>query len=1389
MVQIPTEIAVFISSPADVEHERLRAERVIERLNGEYAGVVRLKTERWETRFYEARSTFQAQIPEAANCDLVIGILWSRLGSELPPEMPSMPGGEPYPSGTAYEILTAIEKSKTHDRPRVYLFRKTADASIAIDDEAKQKLFSDQLARLRDFWGRYVKDTAGHFKAGFQEFKTPDDFERQLEALLRGWLQERILQGRSVVWPIKTKGSPFCGLAAFGAKHAPVFFGRGSDVTRAVDALKDAARRQTPFLLLIGPSGSGKSSLARAGLLPRITTPGVVPAVDLWRVATMRPGERKGEPTLALAIHLFDDAKDIPAEEQGRPPAIPELAQSSHGTPQALAAALGGGDAASVVWALDVVARTQQKAHGFERPVQCHLLLLIDQLDELFANDVSEEQRERFARALAALVATSRVWIVATLRTDLYERLQQVAALLALKQNGCSYDLGPPNAGELAEIVRKPAEAAGLTYSRDAKGRSLDEQLLEDAGRPDMLPMLQFALQELFDRHETRGEETLLTFAAYEGIGGLDGAIDKRAEEALGALGEAERAALPRLLRQLAVPTRERGGTAGLAIRSVPLTEAAPDRASSRLVQALVDARILLSSGEQGQASVRLAHERVLRSWKRAAEIVRANADFYRLREDVEDQRQRWHEARQSPDLLIPAGLPLEEARKLIDGHGDELDVDMTGFIRASLEADDRRMRAKRFRNRLAAAAAVIFALVAAVAGWQSLEAYKQKHAAEQSAKEAEEQKLVAERNAKEAEQQTLKAEQRSAVLASNYAKSLTENGFLDEALLVMLNAARWFDDKSVPDEISIALWGALEKKSEVSQRRFDALKGVEVLSFSKTGDEIIALRNGAEVVRISTKDGQVNVVGKFDTPALQTDSEEEPVIAVEGGLVTRTRGFGGDDFKEHVQILDLQNGSLIQGDLSGDYRLRQLVDGSIYVRDNETGKVNRIEGQDANGFKLEEVHLSPAQLDQLKYGTCMADAPKEARDAIRKEYEDAEPVLTFSCTSLGDHYLVTWTRGTSAGGERIDAVFDSSGERSDVRETLASELTEGLAGNDISWIAAGPAPGLFGILLNRDVYVVSDNGLLLHYRHPTTPSAAAFLDEEHLLVAESDTGTLVEHTLGAGGPLFPSAEQSKVGTDQPIPTLHQGTCVGYAIPRADDDVLADNTKITYDLGSITSSSDNHEIRAARAGKTVTLAVDKGASCIQFSGDGKQLLVVGDEVTVYDFDRAFSSGTLAGTEQGKLPQKVITAFFVGHDIVTAGGGNNVLLWKRSDANEWTNLELYRGENPTFYAEPDDSARRLLLLENRGSGRVHGLLYSLSARQVWFDFGDVYKWFGLAFAKSHNVLLAEGSSWTGVKPMVPLSALVDKAVQGLSPECRPTRAGDYTSSRCWPASLD
>ncbi len=715
-------VRVFVSSPGDTHFERMRVERVVERLNGEFSGVAKLEAIRWESKYYQARTTFQQQIPEAADCELVIAILRHRLGTELPDDFPTMPNGEPYPSGTAYEILSAIEASKQRSVPDVYVFRYSEPPTVKLDDEATNRLISEQWNRLKSFFKTWFQTQDGKFKLAFHNFQSTDQFEVEVEKLLRAWFEEKILKGSSVLWPIDTKGSPFRGLASFGAKHAPVFFGRSRDITKAIDALKDAGESGCHFLLVVGASGSGKSSLALAGLVPRLTAPGVVPSVDIWRVAVMRPGEHEDGPVAALATRLFDAASDF--EDECSLAALPEMASSDYATPAELAKLLSHADDSCpkpIVRALDRIGEEECQKSGYDRPVRADLLIVVDQLDELFGGEVSEAARTRFAELLAQLVATGRVWVITTLRADLYERFLKQPELLAMKSKGATYDLAPPGATEIDEIIRGPAAAAGLIYETDAKtGERLDDRLIGDIDRPDMLPLLQFTLNFLFEQRVSEGDETKLTLGAYDALGGLAGAIDKEAERAVAPLGKDEQDRLPRLLRQLAAPahTGEAGAAAGLSIRAVPLAEAAYDPASERLIKALVDARILLSSGSEKNATIRLAHQRVLDNWHRAKEIVAANAEFYRIRDDVEALRRRWDHSDKKRDLLIPKGVPLAEAESIAKRYPDELGTDALGFIAAS-------GKRARLRQRLVGATALVMAVLAVGATVAGIRAWR----------------------------------------------------------------------------------------------------------------------------------------------------------------------------------------------------------------------------------------------------------------------------------------------------------------------------------------------------------------------------------------------------------------------------------------------------------------------------------------------------------------------------------------------------------------------------------------------------------------------------------------------------------------------------------------
>ncbi len=140
------QVKVFISSPGDAITERKRIRQAITRLNARFGNTIALQPILWEESFYKAHSTFQEQIPEARDCDIVLAVFKTRLGTPLPDSFPKMPDGQSYPSGTAYEVLSAIEKRKAGAvLPDVFVFRQDAPKleGVRFDEQdvlaAKQK--------------------------------------------------------------------------------------------------------------------------------------------------------------------------------------------------------------------------------------------------------------------------------------------------------------------------------------------------------------------------------------------------------------------------------------------------------------------------------------------------------------------------------------------------------------------------------------------------------------------------------------------------------------------------------------------------------------------------------------------------------------------------------------------------------------------------------------------------------------------------------------------------------------------------------------------------------------------------------------------------------------------------------------------------------------------------------------------------------------------------------------------------------------------------------------------------------------------------------------------------------------------------------------------------
>jgi hypothetical protein len=372
------------------------------------------------------------------------------------------------------------------------------------------------------------------------------------------------------------------------------------------------------------------------------------------------------------------------------------------------------------------------------------------------------------------LARSGAVWVIATLRSDFWHQAAEMPELIALAEGHGRIDLAVPATAELVEMIRRPAQAAGLSFEAHPQtGIGLDAVLAQDAAAaPGALPLLSFTLDELYKNAKARGQ-TVLTNANYEALGSLEGAITKRAEAIVAGLPAAAQATLPRVLRALTTvvgtaewfesEVRPRLGAA--VARSAPLDYFAEAGPARTLIDAFVTARLLVAASEVGAtATVRVAHESLISRWHRAMDQLTADRRDLETRTLVERAFTRWINARgHVRSSLLLRNADLANAVDLVRRWGDELDVSLRDFIKRSA-------RRARIARTLTAAAALLFALVAGAAFYAEQQAVR-------AQKEAVEQRDVAER-------------QRFAALAE-LATSERLRGNLDTALRLGVHAAR----------------------------------------------------------------------------------------------------------------------------------------------------------------------------------------------------------------------------------------------------------------------------------------------------------------------------------------------------------------------------------------------------------------------------------------------------------------------------------------------------------------------------------------------------------------------------------------------------------------------
>ena len=479
------------------------------------------------------------------------------------------------------------------------------------------------------------------------------------------------------VWPPSgdRRRAPYRGWEPFEDIDAGVFFGRDAAIVRGTDELRAMRISGLKSLFVVlGPSGSGKSSFLRAGLIPRLQRDD-----RHFRVLGIVRPERNaltGEHGLAAAIHTARQALHL----RGAP--LGEIKTACLNDPNRLAELLGELRTAAAE-------RLADAGHDGAAP---GLVVPLDQAEELFSADAGP-QAEQFLALIADLMRRLNsgevgLMVAATIRTDRYEAMQNHPALDGIG-TVLFNELKPMAPGHFSQVITGPAARASHTGQQLRIAPDLVNRLLEDATEgADTLPLLALTLARLYADYATNGE---LALADYEAMGGMRHVVHNAIDEVLAAA-PGERADQLNLLRAAFIPWLATiNPDNDQPMRRVARYNELPDE-SRPLIDALVEKRLLVRDERDGQVVVEVALESLLRQWDDLAGWLREERQNLKTADDIERNTTAWTARNNDPAWLL-TGTRLTDAETLAStpGFSDRL-AGSHDYLAAGRQAENERL-------------------------------------------------------------------------------------------------------------------------------------------------------------------------------------------------------------------------------------------------------------------------------------------------------------------------------------------------------------------------------------------------------------------------------------------------------------------------------------------------------------------------------------------------------------------------------------------------------------------------------------------------------------------------------------------------------------------------
>ena len=496
--------------------------------------------------------------------------------------------------------------------------------------------------------------------------KNPADRFDSVREFVEQCLSQR--QARPRASPVSTD-NPYLGLRPFDQTDSARFFGRRRLVSELVTRLS-SDDQGSKALVLVGPSGSGKSSVVRAGLLPAVRS-GEIPGSDAWFVTTMVPG---GDPYESLEAALLRVAVNPPAS------LLEQLRDGPRGVLRGVRRCVPGDDQT--------------------------ILLVIDQFEELFVGQAAP-LAAAFLDAVTVAVddPTGPLRLVGTLRADYYHRPLEHPAFAPILKRG-AVEVTPLAPDELEEAILGPAGLAGVSFEPGLVARVAADTI----GQPSPLPLLQHLLAELFERRSGN----MLTVEAYDELGGLSGALAERAEAIYRSADADQRATIRRVFGRLTDPGADRADLRRRMLRSTLGDE--PD--VRWVLERFGAARLLTFDRDSAsrEPTVEVAHEALLREWPRLVGWLEEDRDLLRSIDALSMSATVWNDDDRRPSDLL-RGPRHMAALDLMTSAPQRLGSLEREFIDASqaLANHERHAERKRVRRLRALNVSVSVALVIAL--------------------------------------------------------------------------------------------------------------------------------------------------------------------------------------------------------------------------------------------------------------------------------------------------------------------------------------------------------------------------------------------------------------------------------------------------------------------------------------------------------------------------------------------------------------------------------------------------------------------------------------------------------------------------------------------------